>query len=95
MIGQIPQSFGELVPFFVRVFTNLYMLPAVVIWIVTALACILAVSKGELGHILPFMGLSFALVALFSTIIFKENLTAWSWLGIALVCTGVFLVTKG
>ena len=95
VIGQIPQSLSEFVPFFFKVFTNIYVLSAVVLWVVAALAWILAVSKGELGHILPFMGISFALVALFSTIIFKENIAAWGWLGIALVCTGVFLVTKG
>lgn len=94
MVGKAPQSFGEIIPFFFRTFTNIYVVSAVFSVLVAALAWILAVSKVELSRIYPFMGLSFALVALFSAVIFKENITALGWIGIILVCLGVFLVLR-
>ena len=95
MIGQIPNNFSEFGSFFLKVFSNIYVLSAIVLWIVAALSWFIAVSKGELGHILPFMGLSFALVALLSTFFFKESITYLGWIGIGLICIGVFLISRG
>ena len=94
VIGQVPQSFGELVPFFSKVFTDPYVLSAVFLWVVAVLAWILAVSKAELSSVYPFMALSFVLVALFSLIIFKEDVSAIRWVGIIVICLGVFLVSR-
>lgn len=93
-IGQLPQNFSELIPFFPRAFTNGYVISAISLVILTALAWILALSRAELSYIYPFMALSYILIALFSLIIFKENVTTLRWLGIVAICIGVFLVSR-
>jgi len=93
-IGQIPQSPGEFIPFFVKVFTNFYVLSAVSLWVIAALAWILAASKAEISHIYPIMGLSFVLVTLLSWLTLGENVTLLRWAGVILVCIGVVLVAK-
>lgn len=93
-VGQIPQNFGELIPFFWKTFTNAYVISAVLLTIVAALTWILAVSRAQLSFIYPFMALTYLLVALFSLLIFKENLTILRWLGIIVICLGVFLVSR-
>jgi len=40
------------------------------------------------------MALSYVLVALFSLFLFKEDVTALRWLGIIVICVGVFLVSR-
>ena len=57
-------------------------------------AWILAVARAELSHIYPFMALSYVLVALFSLLLFRENVTALRWAGILVICVGVFLVSR-
>ena len=94
VIDQSPQSLSELVPFFLKAYTNPYVISAVFLTLVTALAWILAVSRAELSHIYPFMALSYVLIALFSLWLFNENITALRWLGIALICIGVFFVAR-
>ena len=94
VVGQVPQSLGEFVPFFFRAFSNLYVLSAVFLWVVAALAWILAVSKAEISQVYPAMGLSFVLVALFSWLTMGESVTYLRWAGIVLVCLGVFLVIR-
>jgi uncharacterized membrane protein len=93
-IGQSPHSFAELAGFFIKACTNIYIIFAVVLTIITALSWLQAASKAEISHIYPFMALSYVLVAIVSIIIFKENVTAIRWLGIAIICVGVFLVYK-
>ena len=93
-IGHSPQNLNEIIPFFFRALTNGYVILAIFVWLIAAVSWVIAVSKGELGHILPFMGLTFALVALLSTVFFKETIALAGWIGIVLICTGVFLILR-
>ena len=94
IIGRAPQNPGELVPFYLKAFTNIHVISGIFLIILTGLAWILAVSRAELSSIYPFMALSFVLVALFSLLLFKEDVTILRWLGIIIICLGVFLVSR-
>jgi drug/metabolite transporter (DMT)-like permease len=93
-IGQSPQDLTHLIPFFLKAYTNAYVISAVALVIVTALAWVLAVSKAQLSLLYPFMALSYLFVALFSLLFFKEDVTAMRWLGIIVICIGVFLMSR-
>lgn len=93
-VGQFPQNFSQLLPFFSKVYSNPYVISAVFLAILTALAWVLAVSRAQLSFVYPFMALSYVLVALFSLLLFKEDVTALRWAGIAVICAGVFLVSR-
>ena len=94
-VGQFPGSLNELIPFFLKAYTNIYIILAVLMTLVTALAWLLAVSRAQLSFIYPFMALSYVFVAIFSPIFFKEDVTIFRWLGILVICTGVFLISRG
>ena len=93
-VGQFPGSLNELIPFFLKAYTNIYIILAVLLTLVTALAWLLAVSKAQLSFIYPFMALSYVFVALFSLLVFKEDVTIFRWLGILVICIGVFLMSR-
>lgn len=93
-IGPSPQNFSELAPFFLKAFTNTYVISAVCLTILTALVWLLAMSRAQLSFIYPFMALTYVLVALFSLLLFKEDVTPLRWLGIIVICVGVFLVSR-
>ena len=93
-IGGFPQSLGDLGHFLLALSTNGYIISVVLLTITTAFAWMLALSKAELSYIYPFMALSYVLVALFSIWLLNENVTALRWLGIALICLGVFFVAR-
>src|SRR4030042_781918 len=93
-VGGFPQNLSELGSFFLKAYTNVYVISAVILTIIVALAWILAVSKAQLSHIYPFMALSYVFVALFSLLIFKEDVNALRWAGIIVICVGVFLVSR-
>ena len=93
-IGQWPQNFSEIIKFFLKVFSNPYVISAVIMTLLTVLAWILALSKAELSNAYPFMALSYVLVAVFSLLFFKEDITVLRWFGILVICLGVFLVSR-
>jgi drug/metabolite transporter (DMT)-like permease len=93
-ICQWPQNINEIMPFFLKVFTNWYVISAVVMTLITVLAWILALTKAELSNAYPFMALSYVLIALFSLLLFKEDVTLLRWLGILVICIGVFLISR-
>ena len=94
VVGHFPENLGEAPHFFVKAYTNPYVIAAVFLTIVTAMAWLLAVSKAELSHIYPFMALSYVLVAVFAWWIFREDVSALRWLGIGVVCLGVILISR-
>ena len=94
LVGEFPQSLSELGHFFLKAGTNAYIILAVFLTIIAALAWFLALSKAELSYIYPFMALSYVLVALFSFLIFKEDVNFLRWAGILVICVGVFLVSR-
>ena len=93
-VGGFPHGLSELGRFFLDAATNGYIISAIFLCLITALAWIPALSKAELSHIYPFMALSYVLVALFSLLIFKEDVTTLRWVGITVICVGVFLVSR-
>ena len=94
LLGQFPQHFAELPHFFLKACVNPYVIGAVFLTIITALAWLLAVSRAEISRIYPFMALSYVLVALVSLIVFKEGVSPLRWAGIAVICIGVLLVSR-
>ncbi len=94
-VGFIPTQLSDLLPFFIKAFTNVYVLLGCFCAVIAALSWITAVSKSELGHVYPLIALDFVLVAILSTLLFKETISLTGWIGILCVCTGVFLVVRG
>jgi len=92
-VGQFP-GVKDALAFFLKAYTNGYVIGAVVLTVVTALAWMSAVSKGELSHLYPFMALSYALVAIFSQFLFSESVSLTRWAGIAIICVGVAIVGR-
>lgn len=56
---------------------------------------IAALSKFELSYAYPFMSLNFVVVVSLSFLLFGEGINAYKLIGLALICLGVFVVSKG
>ena len=52
-------------------------------------------TKLELSHAYPFMGLSFVLVLFFSTLFLGEDLSIYKMIGAFLIVLGIIIVSRG
>ena len=95
LVGQVPHDFSQIIPFFLRAFTNLYVLGAILLVLIASLAWISAVSRAEaLSRVYPLMALSYVLVVLFSAVVLRETVTPLRWFGVIVIGIGVSLVAR-
>ena len=77
------------VDYLALMFTDLWVLSALIAAVAAAVFWILAIQRLELGYAYPFIALSFVLVPIGATALFGEPLPAAQLLGIALIIAGV------
>lgn len=80
---------------FFSLITNYYLIFGVIIYGLGALIMLVALKKGELSVLYPFIALSFIWVALISLFFLHEKLLLINWIGIILIVGGVSLIGRG
>ena len=92
----IMPSGAQLVPFYIKfIATRPLVLSGFISAVLASVAWIGAISKFELSYAYPFMSLNFVIVVILSLIFFSEDLNWYKMGGLAVICLGVFIVSKG
>jgi drug/metabolite transporter (DMT)-like permease len=96
-LGQLFLKFGanRLVLSIPGILADWQLLLGCFFYAIGAIIMILALRKGDLSLIYPFVSLSFIWVALLSLIFLGESIMILQWLGIAIIISGVSLVGWG
>lgn len=87
-----PSAIGYLLKF---MFLRPLVLSGLFSAVLASFAWVAALSKFELSYAYPFMSLNFVVVAALSVTLFGETFNAYKFIGIALICLGVFVVSRG
>lgn len=92
--GAAPTTPKEMLPYLFKAATSIYFISGLGFALIASFCWIFALSKFELSFAYPFMSLSFIFVVLFSWILFAEQVSLVRWAGIAVICLGVFLISR-
>jgi multidrug transporter EmrE-like cation transporter len=92
--GQLPQELTEKMLFLAKALIDPYIISGFIAAFIASLFWMAAMTKCELSAAYPFMSLAFALVLLFSAILFREPVTIGKVLGMALICVGLIVTAK-
>jgi len=85
-----------LISFYIKfILTRPLVLSGFISAMFASIAWIGAISKFELSYAYPFMSLNFVLVVFLSFLVFHENINLYKIIGLAIICLGVFIVSKG
>lgn len=93
-VGASPGQFRQLPAFLGRALTNPSVVLGLTCAVFAALAWIMALSRTELSRAYPFMGLTFGVVLLLSALLFGERVPATRWLGVLVICLGIWLSAR-
>jgi len=93
--GALPPDISEKFFFLIKMFLNPWILSAALATLVTAMAWMAAMTKFELSFAYPFMGLTFVMVMLLSSVFFQEPVTWQKISGVSLILTGIALGSQG
>lgn len=91
--GQIDFSSG-LIRNFVRIYLSPMVLIGTFIYLSSAFFWIYALTKVDLSFAFPFLSLSYVLIILASWLLLGESIPLLRWIGVIVICIGVFLVSK-
>ena len=92
--GSVPVKFSEVLPFLISAFSNFKLLAGLGCAVIASIMWMSALSLSDISFAYPFMGLAIVLVLALSPLIFKETVPLTRWLGVAVVCIGLWIASK-
>jgi multidrug transporter EmrE-like cation transporter len=93
--GAMPVSLGAKLIFLLHVCLNPWVVSGFAAAFLASICWIAAMTKFNLSHAYPFMGLSFVLVLIGSGLFFGESITPLKIAGTALIVLGIIVASQG
>ena len=90
MIGEITLK-GSLIGELLKLILNPYIFSGLVLYGISTVVWLIALSKTTLSFVFPITALKFVLVMLSARIVFLEPIPTLRYLGILLICIGFLL----
>jgi len=69
-----------------------YVFVGIALYFLASLVWLVILSQAELSFVYPLISVGYILTAILSWFLFKESLTLFRFLGILLICGGVYLI---
>lgn len=85
---------GQLIRSYIKVFSSPLNIAGVLIYFSSALFWLYGLSKVNLSYAYPFLALSYVLILLTSWIFLGEDIPTLRWIGVMVICFGIFILYK-
>ncbi|MBA7681563.1 EamA family transporter [bacterium] len=92
-LGQIDFS-ESLIVSYGKIFLSPFVISGSLVYFLSGFIWLYALSKVNLSFAYPFLALSYILILLASQWFLGENVSFLRWIGVLVICLGVFLVAK-
>jgi len=76
------------------IFQSPWVLLGLTLYAVGAVAWIAVLTRLELSYAYPLLALNFVLITLTSRLILGESVPTMRWLGLAVICVGIVIVSR-
>lgn len=93
-LGEMPTGLQQGVAFLFKALLNVWVIAGFLLAFIGSLTWIAAVSRLEISFAYPFTSLGFVLVLLLSAVFFHEQISLVRFIGVIVICIGVFLVSR-
>jgi multidrug transporter EmrE-like cation transporter len=94
-VGSLPEGTAEKISFMLHLLLNPWIVGALAAAFLASFCWMAAMTKLQLSHAYPFMGLTFVVVLLASGIFFHEPITTLKVIGVALIVLGLVVASQG
>lgn len=94
-VGALPDGTAEKVSFMLHLLLNPWIVSALAAAFLASFFWMAAMTRLQLSHAYPFMGLTFVLVLLASGFFFQEPVTLLKVVGVALIVLGLAVASQG
>ena len=77
-----------------EIFTNKYIILGIILYAISVFLWLGAMSTLEVSYMYPLLSLGYVVTAILAFVFIGENITLLRWVGIALVVSGCFFITR-
>ncbi|MBI4845329.1 MAG: EamA family transporter [Candidatus Omnitrophica bacterium] len=92
-VGVISQDI-TLFKYFFKAFTNVYIITGMILYFLGTFIWLAVLARVPLSIAYPCLALGYVFVALASKAFFNEEIAMIRWVGIIVICLGVFLISR-
>lgn len=92
--GALPEALSGKLIFLAQAFLDPFILSGFAAAFVASLFWMAAMTKFDVSFAYPFMSFAFVAVLLLSALFFHEPVTFGKVLGLAMICSGIFITVK-
>ncbi len=92
LFGKFPIS--QIIYKIIPMVLNPWVFTGFVLFGLSSIIWLAVLSRMDLSLVYPMVSLAYIVVALASMILFKENVNLVRWIGIFVICFGVFLISR-
>lgn len=78
----------------IKLFFNPVVIVALCIYACTTGLWLYILSRIPISFAYPIQALAFPIILIISSILFKESITFSKWIGVIIICIGVYFITK-
>ena len=84
----------QIVQNIIPMLTNPFVFGGFALFGFSSILWLAALSRLNLSFVYPMVSIAYVLVTFASIVLFKENVSAIRWTGVAVICFGVFLISR-
>jgi len=95
LAGAFPAANGEKVVFLAKLLINPWVISSIACQLLAGVAWMAAMTKLNISHAYPFMGLTFILILILSGVFFHEPMNWQKTVGVLLIMGGIALSSQG
>jgi drug/metabolite transporter (DMT)-like permease len=93
-IGHFAFSVENILPIGTRVFLNPFVVAGLFCYVISVVVWLMALSRVDVSYAYPLLSVGYIVAAFAGQIFLQEALTPVRWVGILVICLGVFLITR-
>jgi multidrug transporter EmrE-like cation transporter len=93
-VGVLHLTVDQFIPTLIRAFTNPFVLVGFALIFGGSIFWLAVISRVELSWAYPMLSLGYVLVVLLSWLFLNESVTPLRLIGVAIICLGVFVVSR-
>ncbi|MDI6736418.1 MAG: EamA family transporter [bacterium] len=86
---------GQPIPLeLIRIFSTPRVIVGFLLFIVSALLWLRILQNADLSYAYPMLSLAYVIIVLSSKFILKEHVPLTRWIGVGIICIGIFLISQ-
>ncbi len=94
VIGKFSFSMENIIPIGLKVAVNPFIFAGLCCYVISVVVWLMVLSRVEVSFAYPLLSIGYIVTAFAGYLFFNEHMGLVRWMGIIVICAGVYLITR-